>query len=417
MELPTGRPPLLCFSHLRWDFVWQRPQQLMTRFARDRRVYFVEEPLYEADAGEPARGGVLRTRACDGVVFVQPVCRDPGPEGGWRLEAMYRRLLPELVAREGLAGYTAWFFSPMFLPAIDRLDPALVVYDAMDELSLFKDGLPVLLERERGLLERAGVVFTGGVSLGRAKAKLHPNVHPFPSGVEAEHYRRALRAETPLPDDLQPLPAPRLGYVGVIDERLDPDLVAAVADARPDWSLVLVGPVRKIEVTDLPRRPNLHYLGQKAYRDLPAYVKGFDVCLMPFALNAATRFISPTKTLEYMAAHKPIVSTPVADVVGAYGGAVRIAAEAQAFVAEAQAALGEPEAARAARIVAERVILARSSWDAIAGRMDERMAQALQARARRLPPARPEAPTTASPIARPAARTVARAAVLDVAGD
>jgi UDP-galactopyranose mutase len=270
MELPTGRPPLLCFSHLRWDFVWQRPQQLMTRFARDRRVYFVEEPVYEADAGEPARGGVLRTRACDGVVVAQPVCRDPGPAGGWRLEAMYRRLLPELVAREGLTGYTAWFFSPMFLPAIDRLDPALVVYDAMDELSLFKDGSPVIVERERGLLRRADVVFTGGVGLGRAKAKLHPNVHAVPSGVEAEHYRRALHPGTAVPADLAPLPGPRLGYVGVIDERLDPDLLDAVAAARPGWSVVLVGPVRKIEESALPRRPNLHYLGQQAYRDLPA---------------------------------------------------------------------------------------------------------------------------------------------------
>src|SRR5215207_7991754 len=204
MELPVARSPLLCFSHLRWDFVWQRPQQLMTRFARDRRVYFVEEPVYEPEAGEPARGGVLRTRACDGVVVVQPVCRDPGPEGGRRLEAMYRRLLPELVAREGLAEYTAWFFSPMFLPALDRLDPALVVYDAMDELSLFKDGLPVIVERERGLLRRTDVVFTGGVSRGRAKARLHPNVHAVPSGVEAAHFRRALLPETPLPADLAP---------------------------------------------------------------------------------------------------------------------------------------------------------------------------------------------------------------------
>ena len=341
------------------------------------------------------------------MVVVQPVCRDPGPDEGWRLEAMYRRLIPGLVARDGLTDYTTWFFSPMFLPAIERLAPALVVYDAMDELSLFKGASPVVAERERGLLRRADVVFTGGVSLGRAKARLHPNVHAVPSGVEVAHYQQALLPETRVPDDLAAVAGPRIGFFGVIDERLDPDLIAAVARARPDWSVVLVGPVRKIEEADLPRRANLHYLGQKAYRDLPAYVKGFDVCLMPFALNDATRFISPTKTLEYMAAHKPIVSTPVADVVGSYRGAVRIAGDPQAFVAEAQAALEEPEQARTARVVAERAILARSSWDTIVGRMDERMAQAAQARCAQ--PVRPAGRASTPSADRPA--------VLDAAGD
>jgi UDP-galactopyranose mutase len=382
MERITERPALLCFSHLRWDFVWQRPQQLMTRFAQNRRVYFVEEPLYEADAGEAAHEGTLRVRQDGGVVVVQPVCRDPGPDGGWRLDAMYRRLLAALVAREGLTDYTAWCFSPMFLPVVEQLSPALVVYDAMDELSLFKGALPVMVDRERGLLRRADVVFTGGISLGRAKARLHPNVYAFPSGVETEHYRQALLEETAVPDDLAALPTPRIGFFGVIDERLDLELLAAVADARPDWSLVLLGPVVKIESSDLPRRPNLHYLGQKAYGDLPAYVKGFDVCMMPFALNDATRFISPTKTLEYMAAHKPIVSTPVADVVGQYRDAVRIVADPPAFVRAVLEALEESAEVRAGRVVAERALLARSSWDAITAGMDERMADARPTRRR-----------------------------------
>jgi UDP-galactopyranose mutase len=271
-----------------------------------------------------------------------------------------------------------------------------VVYDAMDELSLFKGALPVMVERERGLLRRADVVFTGGVSLGRAKARLHSNVYAFPSGVETEHYRQALLAETRIPEDLEALPRPRIGFFGVIDERLDLALLAAVADARPDWSLVLLGPVVKIAAADLPRRPNLHYLGKKAYRDLPAYVKGFDVCMMPFALNDATRFISPTKTLEYMAAHKPIVSTPVADVIGQYRDAVRIVADPSAFIRAVQAALAETAEARTSRIVAERTILARSSWDAIAAGMDERMVQARHARALAAAPSGHTAPPVRS---------------------
>jgi glycosyltransferase involved in cell wall biosynthesis len=340
-------------------------------------------------AGEPALGGVLRSHERDGVAIVQPVCRDPGPDEGWRLEAMYRRLIPELVEREGLVDYTAWFFSPMFLPSVERLTPSLVVYDSMDELSLFKDGLPVVVERERGLLRIADVVFTGGVSLGQAKAKLHPNVLACPSGVEVEHFRRALLPQTAIPDDLAAIRRPRIGFFGVLDERLDLELLAAVAGLRPDWSLVLLGPVKKIDPAELPASPNLHYLGQKQYRELPGYVKGFDVCMMPFALNEATRFISPTKTLEYMAAHKPIVSTPVTDVVDAYTGVVRIARAPDPFVREVQGALEETAEERMTRVVAEQAILARSSWDAIVARMDERMSEARRARGQS--PSPPEA--------------------------
>jgi UDP-galactopyranose mutase len=249
----------------------------------------------------------------------------------------------------------------------------------MDELSLFKGAPLELLPREESLLAMSDVVFTGGVSLGKAKARRHDNVYAFPSGVDVAHYRNALKPETSVPDDLVSLPEPRLGFFGVIDERIDLDLLDALAAARPETQIVLLGPVVKIDPADLPRRPNLHYLGQKHYRDLPAYVKGFDVCLMPFALNEATRFISPTKTLEYMAAHKPIVSTPVADVVGQYREAVQIAGEVNAFSTAIDNALGETDEQRQKRIAGERRILARSTWEAIVSRMDDRMREAYQA--------------------------------------
>jgi UDP-galactopyranose mutase len=375
------RPPLVCFSHLRWDFVWQRPQQLMSRFARNRRVFFVEEPVFRDEAGAPPDGARLELRDANGVTVAQPICRDPGPDGGPALDAMFARLAAELVEGQELRAPALWFYTPMLLPAADRVDAGLVVYDAMDELSLFKDAPPALLPREDRLLKLADVVFTGGVSLGKAKAQRHGNVHAFPSGVEVDHYARALDAATPVPADLDALPHPRLGFFGVIDERIDLPLLDAVAAARPEWTLAMLGPVLKISPEDLPRRPNLHYLGQKPYKDLPGYVKGFDVCTMPFALNDATRFISPTKTLEYMAAHKPIVSTPVADVVGAYTGAVRIARTPDEFVREVEGALAETAAAREARVAAERQVLARNTWDAIAERMDRRMQEARDLRA------------------------------------
>jgi UDP-galactopyranose mutase len=401
------RPALLCFSHLRWDFVWQRPQHVMSRLARDREVYFVEEPLFRADAGAPPDGATLELREADGVVVAQPVCRDPGPGGEPALDEMFVRLTEELVRSRRLREVTAWFYTPMLLPAISRLSPDLVVYDAMDELSLFKGAPPELLPRERRLLEEADVVFTGGVSLGRAKARLHDNVHAFPSGVEVEHYRQALLPETRVPEDLADLARPRVGYFGVVDERLDLGLLDGIAAARPDLQIVLIGPVVKIDAADLPRRPNLHYLGQKEYRDLPAYVKGFDVCMMPFALNDATRFISPTKTLEYMAAHKPIVSTPVADVVGQYGDAVRIVGDVNAFSTAIDTALAETPDEREARVARERRLLARSTWDAIVARMGERMREA--ERGTPLPVRRPATAATAAALA--------RSAVLDAAGD
>jgi glycosyltransferase involved in cell wall biosynthesis len=369
-----SKPPLLCFSHLRWNFVWQRPQHVMSRLARDRQVFFVEEPIMSEYAGEPPDDAALAVRRSGNVTVCAPVCRDPGLGHGWRLEQMYARLVAELVDERRLAGFTAWFYSPMFLPSIERVRPSLIVYDAMDELSLFKDAPEVLLDRERELLRMADVVFTGGVSLGKAKAQAHQNVHPMPSGVEVEHYQQALDPATPVPDDLERLPRPRIGFFGVIDERIDLALLDEAARLRPQWSFVMLGPVRKIEESDLPRRDNLHYLGQKRYQELPGYVKGFDACTMPFALNDATKFISPTKTLEYMAAHKPIVSTPVADVVGSYAGAVRIAGSAPDFVRAIEAALSETDDERAARIARERDVLAKSSWDAIVARMDQQMA-------------------------------------------
>jgi UDP-galactopyranose mutase len=373
---PSSKRPIVVFSHLRWDFVWQRPQQILSRLARDRKVYFIEEPIFQDDAPLPPDGVRLDVREDDGITVARPICKDPGPGEGWRLEQMYTRLVAEFVEQQGIRDFTAWFYSPMFMPSLERIQPSMIVYDAMDELSLFKGAPPELLPRERALLRRADVVFTGGVSLGKAKAQVHQNVHALPSGVDAQHYAQALSPDLNIPHDLEGVPAPRIGFFGVIDERLDLDLLAKAAALRPRWSFVMLGPVVKIDPAELPRPANIHYLGQKQYKDLPAYVKGFDVCMMPFALNDATKFISPTKTLEYMAAHKPIVSTPVADVVGSYAEAVAIAKDAEEFVAAIDRALAETPDARERRIKRERGILARSSWDAIAARMDERMEEA-----------------------------------------
>jgi UDP-galactopyranose mutase len=348
-------PDVICFSHLRWNFVFQRPQHLMTRCARESaRLYFFEEPVYE-DGIEPR----LHIELSNGVRVVVPHLPAGLDERG-AIDAQ-RRLLDRLRAEESIEECVAWYYTPMALPFSDHLSPAAVIYDCMDELSSFKGAPIVLKEREQQLLRRAALVLTGGQSLYEAKRHQHHNMHPFPSSVDVDHFAQARRI-TEDPPDQAPIPRPRLGFFGVLDERLDVDLLDAVAAARPEWQLVLVGPVVKIDPAHLPRRANIHYLGGKPYDDLPRYIAGWDVALMPFARNESTRFISPTKTPEYMAAGKPIVSTSIRDVVRPYGqqGLVRIADDPASFADACAAAMAEDAAARVRQADA---FLRQTSWD------------------------------------------------------
>jgi UDP-galactopyranose mutase len=278
--------------------------------------------------------------------------------------------------------FVLWYYTPLALRFTADLAPAAVVYDCMDELSGFKGASAELPERERQLLARADVVFTGGRSLYEAKRRLHPNVHAFPSSVDVAHFSKARTLGDDEPADQAALPRPRVGYVGVIDERLDQELVDYVARSRPDWQVILVGPVVKIDPARLPRRPNIHYLGQKTYDSLPTYLAGFDVALLPFALNDATRYISPTKTPEYLAAGCPVVSTPIQDVVRPYGemGVARIASTPEAFVREIQSALAR-DRADDGRARAVDAVLRGMSWDRTWAAMDALLERAVAKRA------------------------------------
>jgi glycosyltransferase involved in cell wall biosynthesis len=357
--LPAPGLDLICLSHLRWDFVYQRPQHLMSRFARDRRVFFVEEPWLGDGA---ARLDVSERPG--GVHAVVP--RLPHGLSPEEAEAAQGELLQELLAVYRITDYVLWFYTPMAFGFTGGLAPAAVVYDCMDELTLFRGAPPALVDRERLLLERADLVFTGGQSLYEAKRERHPSVHAFPSSIDAEHFGRA-RRPLPEPEDQAGIPRPRLGYFGVIDERIDLDLLAAVADARPGWHLVMIGPVVKIDPATLPRRSNLHYLGMKDYDDLPAYLAGWDAGLMPFAANESTRFISPTKTPEYLAGGRPVISTPIRDVMRPYGelGLVEIADGPASWVAAAEramAARGDGGSGREEWLHRVDALLARGSW-------------------------------------------------------
>jgi UDP-galactopyranose mutase len=357
---------LICFSHLRWDFVFQRPQHLMSRFARDMSVIYWEEPM-EIGAKETA---YLRVRSAEdypNVRIVVPHLPAGMPEQE-RDAALTRLLDAHLASVQG--PLIAWYYTPMMLGFSRDIEADLTVYDAMDELSKFRFAPEKLLELEQELLDKAAIVFTGGPSLYEAKKGRHSNVHCFPSSVDRTHFAKA-RGGLFDPADQEELPRPRLGFYGVFDERFDSDLLAKVAEMRPDWSFVMVGPVVKIAPEDLPKRPNIHYLGGKTYGQLPAYLSGWDVALMPFAMNESTEFISPTKTPEYLAGGKPVVSTPIKDVVRHYGGleGVKIAGNPQEFVAACEAALELSRNPESGWLAQADLMLSATSWDTTQARM------------------------------------------------
>ncbi|MES2710476.1 MAG: UDP-galactopyranose mutase [Pseudomonadota bacterium] len=353
--------PLICFSHLRWHSVFQRPQHIISRFARVRPTYFFEEPV----GGSVA---MLERSVCSatGVHLITPVLPDPADTSALRM------LLDELLTEVGSA--TAWYYTPAARRFTAHVAWKAVVFDCMDELSAFRFASPELKLLEQDLMRAADVVFTGGQSLYEARKDSHGNIHCFPSGVDLAHFMTA-RGTLSEPSDQRHVAASKIGYFGVIDERLDMDLIAGIAAARPDWNIVMVGPVAKLKPSELPQASNIHWLGSRDYGQLPSYLAHWDVALMPFALNEATRFISPTKAPEYLAGGKRVVSTAITDVVRRFDGmtAVRIAADAPGFVDAIEAAMREHDDSD---FDAVDDLLATISWDGIFTSMAELVSRA-----------------------------------------
>ncbi|OUL19050.1 UDP-galactopyranose mutase [Nostoc sp. RF31YmG] len=349
-------PDIICLSHLRWNFVYQRPQHLLSRCAQGKRVFFIEEPIFSP---EPL-GRLEINEDGSGVVVVVPHL----PEGLSQeaIDADLQLLIDGLFAEQKINKYICWYYTPMAIGFTRHLQPQAVVYDCMDELSAFHGASPTLKNYEAELFNRADLVFTGGQSLYESKVNQHPNVYAFPSSVDVPHFAQARTIQEPA--DQAHIPHPRLGFFGVIDERMDIELLRGIADSRPDWHLVIIGPVVKIDPATLPQRENIHYLGSKDYKQLPAYLAGWDLAMLPFARNESTRFISPTKTPEYLAAGRPVVSTSIRDVVRPYGDSklVRIADTVSEFVAAAELAMQEDtrESEWLSRVDA---FLEKISWD------------------------------------------------------
>jgi glycosyltransferase involved in cell wall biosynthesis len=353
-NIRVKRSVLLCFSHLRWNFVYQRPQHLLTLASRRQIVIYFEEPLFKEIQGEFIQVNDVSPT----IKVVTPVL--PVGISAIKADAALRKFVDQLLAAVAHDRLTIWYYTPMGLRFSGHLNCDVCVYDCMDELSAFNNAPAELAQLETELFHRADVVFTGGQSLYEAKRKKHRNIHPFPSSIDTQHFHQARWPGDDVVDQAD-LPHPRVGYFGVIDERLDVGLVAQAATAMPDVQFVMLGPVVKIDPAILPNTINLHWLGSKSYVDLPHYLRHWDAGWMPFALNEATRYISPTKTPEFLAAGLPVVSTAIVDVVRTYGaeGLVDIV-DAEDIEAKLRAVLARP---RGQKLKEADAYLSTMSWE------------------------------------------------------
>lgn len=352
---------LICFSHLRWDFVYQRPQHLMIRFSRQNRVFLIEEPLFDVD-----HPGHLQLDRKGNLTVVIPHIQHGLSED----DSVYQQvnLLRDLFEKENITNYFFWYYTPMALTVGNYFSPTLTIYDCMDELSLFKNAPIALREREKELFDKADLVFTGGHNLYHAKKNSHHNIYSFPSSIDKEHFAEA-RMITTDQEDQAYIPHPRFGFYGVIDERFDIDLIKEVAERKPQWHFIIIGPVVKIDPEILPRMDNIHYLGGRNYDELPKYLAGWDVALIPFLRNDSTKYISPTKTPEYLAGGKPVISTSIIDVVTPYGvnDLVHIADTADEFIAAAEIELNRHDRDKWLEKIDR--FLSQNSWDKTWDRM------------------------------------------------
>ena len=370
---------IVVHSHLKWDWVWQRPQQFLSRFSAKHRVLFVEEP----DAYDGAHVTHVNLREVTDFpninILQTKIPANRRSDTAW-IDKERRRVVQSFLSGplgQSFTSIVQWFYDPMAVTGFaGQLDEQLIVYDCMDELSLFRGAPPELVRRERELLALADVVFAGGPKIWSAKRELNPNCFCYGCGVDAKHFGEACDPQLRVPHDIADLPRPVFGYIGVVDERIDYELLARLADST-QGSVVMIGPWTKVEPTSFPRRDNLHWLGGRDYSDLPRYAKGFDVCIMPFAMNEATRFINPTKALEYMATGRPIVSTPVEDVVAQFSSVITIANDAAAFADACERAAVQPESLQIERGVA---LAQQNSWESIVARLEQHIEEALRSR-------------------------------------
>jgi beta-glucosidase/6-phospho-beta-glucosidase/beta-galactosidase/glycosyltransferase involved in cell wall biosynthesis len=382
VNLAPAEYGIFVFSHLRWGFVWQRPQQFLSRFARRHPILFMEEPFFDLAEGREPRIDLHQ-------VMPNLTVATPHMAPSWAsnpaMPDVLRSQAREAIGRVNRSGRfnqpLLWYYNPMdAIWSLGHFPSRGIVYDCMDELSKFSGASEHLVNVETWLMGHADIVFTGGYRLWERKTAHHDNVHFFGCGVEADHFGLAMADTTPVPPDIDFIARPILGWFGVVDERVDANLVGELARRKPQWSFAMVGPVVKVDPNLLPHAPNLYWLGGRDYSVLPNYCKAFDVCMMCFARNASTEYINPTKALEYLATGRPVISTPIQDVIRQYQGVMDIVATPDEFIAAAEKALAAPDRERIAAGLAR---VRECTWDSTVLKMQELIERGIRPDGRR----------------------------------
>lgn len=374
---------IVYFGPEKWDGLWRNRHQLMSRFARDNRVLYVEPRHYLKSLRRQWRAGQIGWRALwrsfreAGVSEVRPnlwvyssplhipiAGRFPLDRLTWWL---WRARLGRVLRQLGFDRPITWLSRPEQLPLAGHFGAKLVIYHVVDEYLAYNavaaGAREAVRALEQQLLSRADLVVVVTEALRKSKGSLNPHTYLVPNGVDIQAYIQAMDNPRPTPEDVGKLPKPVIGYVGLIAARLDLGLLRRIALAHPDWSLALVGAVddrhSATELSELQQIPNIHFLGLKPVERVPDYVRAFDVGVIPYRLDEAAQNASPLKLYDYLAAGKPIVATDFA-AARTFGELVRIGGTPEAFERELELALAERDDGLTQR---RRFHAQENSWD------------------------------------------------------
>jgi glycosyltransferase involved in cell wall biosynthesis len=388
---------IIVLAYADWHAPKSVPQHIARILAENNRVLYVEMPrsfLRFLKGRIPAPGEVAAGPRLQEVMPNLHVLHPPHrhfPVGrvpfgvSQRLLQANGHLLASAIQRTA-AGLRfekplIWNFSPIHGGAVPHLDGRLLIHDICDEWSNYipqTSGKKLVEWADREGARQADLLFVFSEHMRDRRAGLNPETHVVLPGGDIDHYGQAADPDLAVPDDLLALPKPVIGAICVVDPfRFDPALLAHMGTARPDWSIAVVGPVRPgVDLSPLKDVPNVHILGDRPLASLPAYLKGMDVALIPYALNDATRGIYPMKTQEYLAGGKPVVAPRLPACAG-LEKVVYFADSHEDFVAKTAQALDEDSAERQAE---RRIVAQANGWRQ---RLEERSAHILRVLARK----------------------------------
>ncbi len=407
--MTLDRHAIVCLSSQRWDEgMWTNKQHIMSRLARRTRIVHVDFGLRDpvaylwhrlrqsrsAGASSGGLGAWLRS-PIDGVIGRGPnlwVSGSWSPWGVGRLPRQHRArdyfsydhkiaMVRRFLEREGITQPIVWVYHPGYGDAVDLLPRRLLVYDCVDDYAAFPEyaaDAEWLTRREEALCRKSDVVFTTSKTLLELRKPLNPETYLVENVGDAAHFAKAFADETRVPAEASGLKRPVIAFVGAVSAyKLNLEWMVHAAKARPEWTFLVIGPVGLADpdtnVQTLRQLPNVRITGMKPYDELPAWLKGVDVTVIPYNINRYTASVFPIKFFEMLATGKPVVISPLPSLEG-YFGDVLVARDAPGFVAACEDALRDTVEARAHRVA----LAQKNSWEKrvaeLSGHVERRLA-------------------------------------------